>query len=378
MCGRAAQTQGAVGIAASAMGLPFSKPSAAAASTGGVGGPDDHDASSTTNTSPDKSFPPRDNYNLSPGMDAVVFWRDPLEGKVNVDRKVWGLVTKGGSQSKPLPSDNKERMAMHFSNLMYNARSDTLYTKPTFSKLALQGKTCVVALDGYFEWKPSPIPGDKGKKQPYFVKSANGEYLLMAGLWTKVTTGLEDEPFLETFTILTTEAHEQIRWLHHRMPMCIWDISLAQKWLHEPSKMVHDALDIAAHKAPSPFNWHKVTANMGSVKFRGKEAIEPLPEMKTVASFFQVKQSPSSKGKSANDTEKDGGSLKRSLADTSDSPKKKKPSTIANFFTPAKGGTESSSSASAATTTIKPKSSPKPSNKKKGPLDSFFTKPKEK
>ena len=324
----------------------------------------------------------KDNYNLSPGMDAIIFWRDESSGDIRVDRKVWGLVPRGGSPTKPLPSDPKERIAMHFSNLMYNARSDTLYSKPTFSKLALQGKTCVVAFQGYFEWKPSPVPGDKGKKQPYFVKAASDEFLLMAGLWTKVTTGLQQDPFLDTFTILTTEAHEQIRWLHHRMPMCIWDMTLAQKWLREPSKTLHDELDAASHKVDNPFAWHKVTTSMGSVKFRGKEAIEPIKEMKSVASFFQVKPSPS-KDSSNNDAP-----LKRSIDEESSSTnpsasesisKKKKLSSVAGFSAPVDnaGGTASSQTSPTASNTTSTEHKPKTSSaKKKGPLDSFFSKAK--
>ena len=63
----------------------------------------------------------------------------------------------------------RQRMGMHFAGLMYNARTDTLFSKPTFSRLAKEGRSCVVALDGYFEWKASPLGGGKGKKQPYFV-----------------------------------------------------------------------------------------------------------------------------------------------------------------------------------------------------------------
>jgi putative SOS response-associated peptidase YedK len=125
----------------------------------------------------------------------------------------WGLVTKSGSQRNPLPSDSedsKARMALHFQNLMFNARSDTLFSKPTFSRLLSQSKSCVVALDGYFEWKSSPLAGGKGKKQPYFVHrkvsdaTPKQSYLLMAGLWTRVSTGIPEEPTLDTFTMLTT------------------------------------------------------------------------------------------------------------------------------------------------------------------------------
>ncbi len=212
-------------------------------------------------------------------------------------------MTKGGTSQHPLPPDSKSRMGMHFAGLMYNARTDTLFTKSTFSRLAQQGRSCLVALDGYFEWKASPLAGGKGKKQPYFVFRRQGKnesqerkgetpphgcppYLLLAGLWTRVPTGLVKEPFLDTFTILTTEACSQIAWLHHRMPVCIWDIELAKRWLQDPSPIVHRDIDMAAKSNNEGFNWHAVTTEMSSVKFRGKEAIQPMRGPKSVTAFF--------------------------------------------------------------------------------------------
>jgi len=212
----------------------------------------------------------------------------------------WGLVTKAGSAQNPLPSGSKARMGMHFSGLMYNARTDTLFEKPTFSKLALRKRSCVVALDGYFEWKSSPLAGGKGKKQPYFVYAntsiertqgqASGTskpgFLLLAGLWTRVPTGLPDEPFLDTFTILTTEACKQIEWLHHRMPVCLWDLALAKKWLHDPSPSVHEKIDTAAKSNNGGFSWHMVTTEMSSVKFRAIDAIKEKKAPKPVIAYF--------------------------------------------------------------------------------------------
>ena len=72
-------------------------------------------------------------------MDAVVFYKDE-NGKICSDRKVWGLVTKRGTASNPLPLG----MGKHFEGLMFNARADTLYQKPTFGRLA----SMMVSLSG--------------------------------------------------------------------------------------------------------------------------------------------------------------------------------------------------------------------------------------
>jgi putative SOS response-associated peptidase YedK len=161
-------------------------------------------------------------FNMSPGMDAYVFWKDEKTGTIKLERKVWGLIAKPGSAASPLPKG----MGKHFNNLMFNARSDTLYERPSYARLAHSGKTCLIAVDGFFEWRK-----EGGKKQPYFVYRNKGQsntrpYLLFAGLWTSVATGyteIDDPSTLDSFTILTTDACKPLEWLHTRMPVVIWD-----------------------------------------------------------------------------------------------------------------------------------------------------------
>lgn len=307
MCGRAAQTAHAIQFAANFFGVPARNADTSTREPPNL--PPEAQGGDPANESFSSAKRTRDNYNLSPGMDAVVIWLE--NGELKMDRKVWGLVTKGGTSQHPLPNDSKARIAMHFAGLMYNARADTLFEKPTFSRLAQQRRSCIVVLDGYFEWKASLLAGGN-KKQPYFVyshgkgdksqnntdhaaKSGDPPYLVLAGLWTSVQTGISDEPVLDTFTILTTEACKQIEWLHHRMPVCIWNIELAKKWLENPSPQIHKEIDTAAIRKCDGFGWHAVTTDMSSVKFRGKEAIEPVKGPTSVASFFsKVGSNPSS------------------------------------------------------------------------------------
>ena len=227
----------------------------------------------------------RNNYNLSPGMDAFVFFKDEKDQAVRMERKTWGLVTKGGTANSPLPEHD---MGIHFKNLMFNARCDTLFEKPTFARLANSRRSCLIAMDGFFEWKT-----ELGKKQPYFVyrrkQSEHRPYLLFAGLWTSVSTGRLDSPTLETFTIITTEACPALQWLHTRMPVVVWDSQLAQKWLDNPSVTSLTQLDEAARRTDENLlQWHAVSPQMASMKFRTADAIKPIPQTKSVKSFFAV------------------------------------------------------------------------------------------
>jgi putative SOS response-associated peptidase YedK len=280
MCGRVAQTVGVVSIAA----RKFSTSSCTEAFM----------------MPPTATFcgPPGDNFNLSPGMDCDVMLVDE-NGDFQVDRKKWGLITKSGTAKKPLYIDGSEIIKLCFESLCFNARSETLYSKPTFSKLAYRGRTCIIALDGYFEWKSYPIPKINKTKQPYFVyrkqqldrdagkQEGKKGTLLIAGLWTRVTTGILDAPELGSFAMLTTDASEQIKWLHHRMPLCIWDIDLAKQWLTQPSEALKKKLDDAARCETNGFGWHKVTSEMSKLSFRSKEAITELKETtQSIRHFF--------------------------------------------------------------------------------------------
>ena len=79
-------------------------------------------------------------YNLSPGMNAVVMWQDE-DGQVVMDNMGFGLITRGGTKNQPIPS-GKQRMNLMFQNLMFNARSDTLFSKPTFARLLAKKQSC--------------------------------------------------------------------------------------------------------------------------------------------------------------------------------------------------------------------------------------------
>jgi putative SOS response-associated peptidase YedK len=227
----------------------------------------------------------RDNYNMSPGMDAIVFWMNHSTNQIQMKRMVWGLLPRNGSINIPL----EKGMNKHFNSLMFNARSDTLYDKPTFYNLSKNKQSCIIAMDGFYEWKT-----EMGRKQPYFVyrnKNEGGRekdsYLLMAGLWKSVTTGWNDQPILDTFTIITTEVCEPLKWLHSRMPVTIWDTNLAMKWIQQPSTIIHSQLVRDAQQTKmNQFQWHPVTTAMSSMKFRSMDAMKAIPKQKTVKSFF--------------------------------------------------------------------------------------------
>jgi putative SOS response-associated peptidase YedK len=99
----------------------------------------------------------------------------------------------------------------------FNAKSETITTKPSFRHLIKQNK-CLVLTNGFYEWQA------RGKeKQPYFINIKDTDAFALAGLydtWINRETG---EVF-KTFTIITTAANPLMEKIHNtkkRMPVIL-------------------------------------------------------------------------------------------------------------------------------------------------------------
>jgi putative SOS response-associated peptidase YedK len=293
----------------------------------------------TANAIKSSSFPSttkvkyEDNFNLSPGMKSIVFMNKnkgrrhhdeansagttstststtPCSCRIVSTEQTWGIVPKAGTSQNPIPPGPSK----HYSNLMFNARSDTLYDKRTFSQLLAKKQTCICAIDGYYEWKVpdgNVVNADTKKKQPYYVyrKKNDQEPLYIAGLWTSIKTGRwvqGSEETLETFTMLTTDAKSSLQWLHHRQPVIINNVELATEWLLEPSKALLHKISSHDNDAQEEIlSWHPVTKQMSSTKYRGKDCtdaiiIEKVPSIK---SFFGRKRNHNCMTKNTNTIE---------------------------------------------------------------------------
>jgi len=295
MCGRAAQTTATVQLGSSKFGLSPT-----------VKFPSENSTTSWNENS-------NNQQNMSPGQDFLVLRgsarnnrshksehnseHDTKMQKLDIvcESKIWGLITRHGTPNDPLPIGPSK----HFANLMFNARSETAKEKKSFRPLLQNGQTCIIALDGFYEWK-SPENGlirRDTKKQPYYVHRKGGVPLLTAGLYTNVPTGRKmcdgTDEMLSTFTILTTSACSKLGWLHHRMPLIIWSESDAIRWLKHPSPELMLEMSLAISRSNhDDLVWHPVTKKVNSVKYAGNDcnkpvAIESIPSVK---SFFKPKE----------------------------------------------------------------------------------------
>ena len=100
-----------------------------------------------------------------------------------------------------------------------NARIETIEEKPSFRSYVKN--RCLVLIDGFYEYQ---WQDPKGKvKKPFLMTMPDGEPFALGGLfsvWTDRVTG----ELVPTFTILTTEANEQMAIIHNtkkRMPLIL-------------------------------------------------------------------------------------------------------------------------------------------------------------
>ncbi len=127
-------------------------------------------------------------YNIAPTQQVAIVRL--AESVAQVDPARWGL----------LPGWKKDETGPP----LFNARAETVASKPSF-RATFAGQRCLIPLDGYYEWHD-----DGTGKAPYYV-TLGDEPLWAAGLWDTGVGRL-------SATMVTTDATEEMAWLHHRLP----------------------------------------------------------------------------------------------------------------------------------------------------------------
>lgn len=103
--------------------------------------------------------------------------------------------------------------------VMINARSETAEEKPVF-KNCLSTRRCIVPSTGFYEWSP--------QKERYLFTSHHFGCIYMAGLYDE----FDGE---RRFVILTAQANDSVKEIHHRMPVIIPKVEI-MSWLTDRSR----------------------------------------------------------------------------------------------------------------------------------------------
>ena len=174
-------------------------------------------------------------FNLAPTQSSYVM----IKNRKRVIRKMrWGF---GFNSSRPL---------------IFNARVETLNQKPLFKTL-IKSNRCVIASDGYFEWKT-----DNNEKYPYFIYRENKNILPMAGLckWDQDLFGNRKL----VYTVITKEARDSLHHIHGREPVVLNEQGV-EAWVNIFNKDYKDPLSILDSTLNSIVS-HRVNKFVNSAK----------------------------------------------------------------------------------------------------------------
>lgn len=163
---------------------------------------------------------------------------------------------------------------------MINARMETVAEKPAF-KRAFAVRRCLLPADGYYEWY-----GEKGRKQPYFIKPRNGSVLAMAGLyefWRDPAKDRDDpEAWLVTCALLTQRAEDHLGRIHDRMPLLV-ERERYDAWLDPHVTDTDQLRKLLIPAAPGLLEAYPVATLVNDVDNNGPELVERIPDDQLVA-----------------------------------------------------------------------------------------------
>lgn len=154
-------------------------------------------------------------YNIAPSQKTLI-----LVGSDKIPQLMnWGFLPFWAKDKKIRPQ--------------INAKSETITEKPMF-KNAFYKHRCVVVASGFYEWQ-AQVEENQTLKIPYFISVEHEKPMVFAAIWDRCQVGEKEQL---GFTILTSEASNQMDKVHHRMPV-ILDETDMMVWLDMTSDVKH-------------------------------------------------------------------------------------------------------------------------------------------
>jgi len=194
------------------------------------------------------------NYNVAPSQEILAIAK--YEGKNWLVKFHWGLV----------PFWAKD---ISIGNRMINARSESIAEKPSFRN-AFKKRRCLIIADGFYEWK-----GEKGRKQPMFIKLPDHKPFAFAGLWETWNKNNAQDSIYKSCTIITTQASESIRDIHHRMPVILKPPAY-EPWLDPENQDVIELGKMLKNEIVTELVSYPVSKQVNSTRKNDSSCIEPI------------------------------------------------------------------------------------------------------
>jgi putative SOS response-associated peptidase YedK len=204
----------------------------------------------------------RPSWNIPPTGDMLVATYT-ADGKRISEIMRWGLV----------PSWAKD-IKIGYST--FNARADTVTSKPGFRSAWKHGRRCLVVTDGFYEWR-------KSDKQPFAIGMADDDVMVMAGLWEEWTSPAGER--VKSCTVITCEPNEIVGTLHDRMPVILEEKDWP-KWLGEEPASEDELKALLTPCASERMKMWPVDKRVGNVRNNGGELVQPVQDL--VAMMHEV------------------------------------------------------------------------------------------
>ncbi len=199
----------------------------------------------------DSSIIPSPRFNISPTQDIAIIRAGTPRLELREAR--WGLVPHWAKGIEP-----------GFS--MFNARAETVESKPAFRSL-IKRRRCLVPADGFFEWQQIG-----GAKRPWRIFMKRGLFAF-AGLWDRWQG--PGGQVIESATIITTDANDLVRPIHDRMPV-ILDPADYAFWLDSGIQDPEALRPLLVPHSVAGMDAYLVTPRLGKATYQAPDAITPL------------------------------------------------------------------------------------------------------
>ncbi len=145
-----------------------------------------------------------------------------------------------------------------------NAKAEGIEKSPTW-RTPFRKRRCLVPADGFYEWKRI----DEKSKQPFAFQMASREPFAFAGLWDGWKA--PDGSWLQSYSIITTDANELMARIHNRMPVILHPKD-HDRWLARENEQL--PIDLLRPYEAGEMSSAPCNPQVGNVKNNGPEMLD--------------------------------------------------------------------------------------------------------
>ena len=187
-------------------------------------------------------------YNIAPTQDVAVIIEN---GNSKLTAMRWGLI----------PFWVKD---ISIGSKLINARSETIDEKSSF-KHSFQKRRCLIVASGFYEWQKRG-----SNKSPYFIHFKDKKSFCFAGIYDNWKSPDGDK--ITSCSIITTKASDNLKNIHHRMPVIIPENNFSL-WFKNSDTNTLKQLLIPYTK--NDLDFYEVSTEVNSTKNNYPELIDP-------------------------------------------------------------------------------------------------------